>query len=244
MNSPDHDKLPGHVAIVMDGNGRWARQRGLPRTEGHRRGIQAVRKVVAGCARRNIARLTLFAFSTENWSRPKAEISTLFKLFAAGIRDNLKEMGENGVQVKFVGQLDRFGAELGVQMRRMEEETAANSSLLLTVALNYSGRWDIVNAVQRLAASGCDCTQVTEQLFERELAVPPADLVIRTSGEMRLSNFLLWQSAYAELHFCPSLWPDFAEDDLDAALADYAGRERRYGGIGTAALPEQEQACG
>ena len=240
MNS--RDKLPGHVAIVMDGNGRWARSRGLPRTEGHRRGIQAVRRTVEDCARRGIVRLTLFAFSTENWSRPQSEISILFKLFASGIRSNLEAMAENGVQVRFVGELERFGKGLNSQMRRMEEATAGNSSLLLTVALNYSGRWDIVNAVRRLAAAGCDLSQVTEQQFERELSVPPADLVIRTSGEMRLSNFLLWQSAYAELHFCPALWPDFGSGDLDAALTDYAGRERRYGGIDAEAWPEQ--VCG
>ena len=239
------DRTPGHVAIVMDGNGRWAQQRGLPRTEGHRRGIQAVRRTMEACVGRGVARLTLFAFSTENWSRPKSEINMLLKLFAAGIRSNLKAMGENGVQVNFVGQLDRFGDELGTQMRRMEDATAGNSSLLLAVALNYSGRWDIVNAVHRLAASGCDLAGIDQQRFERELSVPPADLVIRTSGEMRLSNFLLWQSAYAELHFCPTLWPDFGADDLDAALADYASRERRYGGIGRQE-PDwlEQQACG
>ena len=238
------DKLPGHVAIVMDGNGRWAQQRGLPRTEGHHQGVEAMRRIVEACLRRGIARLTLFAFSTENWSRPKNEINTLRKLFSSEIRNNLKSMRENGVQVKFVGQIDRFKEDLLGRMRKMEDVTADNSSLLLAIALNYSGRWDITNAVRQLAASGCDLKQLDQEQLESALAVPPVDLVIRTSGEMRLSNFLLWQSAYAELHFCPTLWPDFGPDDLDAALADYADRERRYGGIGASAALWPERVCG
>ncbi|MGI9347026.1 MAG: polyprenyl diphosphate synthase [Gammaproteobacteria bacterium] len=232
--SPPADNLPRHVAIIMDGNGRWAQQRCLPRHEGHRRGLAAARAVVRACARRHIPYLTLFAFSSENWQRPAAEVNALLSLFgeaAVSLRD---ELADNGVRVVFIGERERFSPLLRKTMSSMEKITAPGARLQLAVAVSYSGRWDITQAAQKIAEDGGD---FTEENFAHHLAtapMPEVDLLIRTGGERRLSNFMLWQAAYAELYFSLALWPDFGEEDLNAAIDDFAGRERRFGNIGEA----------
>lgn len=215
----------------MDGNGRWARQRRLPRPEGHRRGLNAARAVVRACAARNIPFLTLFAFSSENWSRPASEVEALLALFGEAGRNLGGELAENGVRICFVGDRERFPPRLQEAMDSLEESTAQGSRLRLTVAASYSGRWDIVQAARKIAQNGGD---FSEGNFERHLStesLPPVDLLIRTGGEHRISNFMLWQAAYAELYFSKELWPDFGADDFDAAADEYARRERRFGNV-------------
>ena len=230
-------EVPRHVAIVMDGNGRWAAAQGWPRSAGHRRGEAVARAVVRAAIERGIRFLTLFAFSTENWDRPQAEISFLFELLTYGVYKHCSELVDEGVEVSFIGDLTALPVRLRKVIETVRARTAGNQRLRLQIALNYSGRWDIVAAVRILARQGANLAELTEEELAGSLATanfPEPDLVIRTSGERRLSNFLLWQSAYSELHFCSAYWPDFDDSCLDRALDDYASRERRYGRIGTA----------
>jgi undecaprenyl diphosphate synthase len=236
MTTPEASP-PRHVAIIMDGNGRWARQRHLPRVAGHRVGARVVRRIVEDCARRNIGYLTVFAFSSENWRRPPDEVSLLMELFLRALRDEEMRLLENGIRLSVIGDRSALPARLQAAIAQVEAATAHCQGLHLTVATNYGGRWDIVQAAQALAARG---EPITESSLSATLAlahVPDPDLVIRTGGEQRISNFLLWQIAYSELFFTDRLWPAFDEAEYDRALAAYAQRQRRFG-----RTPEQVQA--
>ncbi len=228
--------LPRHIAITMDGNGRWAAARGLTRIAGHKAGLTPVRMCIEECARRGIEALTLFAFSSENWARPATEVAGLMGLFLEALDRELEEMHAKGVRVRFLGARQSLAVRLQARIAAAEERTAANQSLKLQVALSYGGRWDIVQAAQRLArecASGAlRPEEITEARFTGALSLaglPEPDLLIRTGGEQRVSNFLLWDLAYAELYFSRCLWPDFTVAELEAALQFFAGRERRFG---------------
>jgi undecaprenyl diphosphate synthase len=242
--SSNSQTLPRHIAIVMDGNGRWARSRRLPRTAGHKSGVDATRKVVRACVERGIEVLTLFAFSSENWQRPKSEVSTLLELFFSTLRREAGELARNGVQLRFIGDRSAFSSKLRREIDLAEGATSGPRNMLLNVAANYGGRWDITQAVRKLV---CECApqpdaqHITPEAIGAHLVtagVMEPDLFIRTGGEHRISNFLLWQLAYTELYFTDVLWPDFDEAALDAALASFAGRQRRYGRTG-----EQVQAA-
>lgn len=229
---------PRHVAIIMDGNGRWAQARGLPRTEGHRRGAGAVRAAVTGAVRLGITHLTLFGFSSENWRRPADEVSTLMGLLRVYLRRNLDELAREGVRLRVIGERDRFSEDIQALIQEAEQRTAGNSRLSLTVALNYGGRAEIVRAARRLALQVRDGTlepdAIDETRFEAELYapdMPDPDVLIRTSGELRISNFLLWQIAYSELLFMDVLWPDFTEDHLAEAVEAFHARDRRFGAV-------------
>jgi undecaprenyl diphosphate synthase len=228
---------PRHVAIIMDGNGRWAKARGKPRVFGHTRGVDAVRASLQACGERGIEYLTLFAFSSENWRRPADEVSTLMKLFVSALRREVNKLVELGVRVRVVGDVSAFDAELRREIAESEQKTERNAKLHLTICANYGGRWDIARAA-RLAADARAANgsgDLTEDDLERHLALsfaPDPDLLIRTGGERRISNFLLWQLAYSELHFTDVLWPDFDAAELDRALAWYATRQRRFGMTG------------
>jgi undecaprenyl diphosphate synthase len=229
---PQAGDVPRHVAIIMDGNGRWAQQRRLPRIAGHRRGAEAVRATVRACAERGIQYLTLFAFSSENWRRPAEEVALLMKLFKTALQNEVDKLHANGVRLKVVGDMSRFDPKLRKLMERGEELTAGNRGLTLTVAANYGGRWDVMQAMTRLVKERPGLAEVTEDLLSPYLAMshaPEPDLFIRTGGEQRISNFLLWQLAYTELYFTESLWPDFDAAALDRAIASYRSRERRFG---------------
>jgi undecaprenyl diphosphate synthase len=229
---PQAGEVPRHVAIIMDGNGRWAQRRRLPRIAGHRRGAEAVRATVRACAERGIAYLTLFAFSSENWRRPAEEVALLMKLFKSALQNEVDKLHANGVRVKVVGDTSRFDPKLRKLIERAEELTAANHALTLTIAANYGGRWDILQAVNRLVKERPSPDEINENLLSPYLAMgyaPEPDLFIRTGGEQRISNFLLWQLAYTELYFTESLWPDFDAAALDQAIASYRSRERRFG---------------
>jgi len=228
------------VAIVMDGNGRWAKARHLPRTIGHQRGRKAVRATIRAAMRFEIPVLTLFAFSSENWSRPSDEIDALMKLFVNALEKELDELDENGVRLGFIGDRERLDPEILRLMTAAEERTAGNDRLYLQIALSYGGRWDILQAARRLAERHAESPlplgepETLEAAFERGLSTagqPPVDLFIRTGGEQRLSNFLLWQSAYAELYFSDVLWPQFDESRFGEAVAWFAGRNRRFGRV-------------
>ena len=230
--------LPRHIGIIMDGNGRWAKARGLPRGEGHRRGVEAVRSAVRFAGRRGIRFLTLFSFSSENWSRPKDEIQGLFNLLRLFIRTDLDELKENDVRVRVIGERGSLPGDLRDLIEQAESETTGNGGLQLIVAFNYGARDEIVRAARRIAervARGeIGAEAVDHQSFERELdtaGLPDPDLILRTSGEKRISNFLLWQAAYAEFIFLPVLWPDFDDAQFEAALQEFVARERRYGGV-------------
>ena len=230
MSAADHSP-PQHVAIIMDGNGRWASRHQLPRAEGHQQGLIAARHIVRACAEHQIPHLTLFAFSRENWNRPATEVRALLALFADTAQTLGAELADNGVQVGFIGERARFPAVLRAAMSSLEKMTAAGNRLRVTVAVSYSGRWDILQAAQKIAAANGD---FSEDNFSRYLStndLPPIDLLIRTGGERRISNFMLWQTAYTELYFSPIMWPDFGADDFAAAIADYAARERRFGAL-------------
>jgi undecaprenyl diphosphate synthase len=232
-------KVPRHVAIVMDGNGRWARQRLLPRTVGHRAGVGAVRKIVEHCVKRGVEALTLFAFSSENWRRPEQEVSVLMELFLATLEKETERLYNNGVRLRIIGDRAAFPQALQQRMALAEAMTQNNTGLQLTIAANYGGRWDIVQAARALANEvQCGELRIAEITAERLQAclsladLPEPDLFIRTGGEQRISNFLLWQLAYTELYFTPTLWPDFDERAIDLAFEDYAGRQRRFGCTG------------
>ena len=233
---PESPRIPRHIAIVMDGNGRWAERRRRPRSFGHREGQKAVRAAIEFCRRRGVEALTLFAFSSENWNRPESEVGALMQLFLRALDREVDELHENQVRIAFVGDLSAFSPELRERMTRAMHKTAGNRALALNVAVNYGGRWDIADAARRAAIEVAAGRLRAEAIDETTLApfmslaeLPPVDLFIRTGGEMRISNFLLWQIAYAELWFTDALWPDVDATVLDAALAEYARRERRYG---------------
>ena len=228
--------IPEHLAIIMDGNGRWAQARGRPRIAGHRRGVEVVRRVVELCGKHEIPFLTLFAFSSENWNRPVEEVGLLTRLLVTSLDNEVQRLHDNGVRLKVIGDLAPFGSQIEEMITRAEEATQVNTALKLTIALNYGGRWDMLQAVQRIGiatASGeLDCVDVDEELISSYLSTatqPDPDLFIRTGGELRISNFLLWQLAYTELFFTDALWPDFDEKIFVAALEAYRVRQRRFG---------------
>ncbi len=228
---------PLHVGIILDGNGRWARARGLPRAAGHRRGAEVVRTVLRGCPELGIRYLTIYAFSSENWKRPADEVQDLMGLLRLYLRRELAELRRNGVCISFIGDRSRLSAEINGLITEAEETTRHNDTLTLTVALNYGGRQEILDTTRRIAEQvrdgKLDADELSEETFEKNLQtcdLPDLDLVIRTSGEQRLSNFLLWQSAYTELVFTPILWPDFTLEHLGRAIGEFQQRERRYGG--------------
>lgn len=232
-------RLPRHIAIIMDGNGRWAKQRFLPRTAGHRSGVGAVRRTVEYCLAKGIEALTLFAFSSENWRRPVTEVSLLMELFVASLERETQKLHENGVRLRVIGERSAFAPVLQNRIAASEELTRQNDRLHLVIAANYGGRWDILQAARRLAEQAergeLRASDIDTEMLESHLALaglPEPDLFIRTGGERRISNFLLWQLAYTELYFTPVLWPDFDEKALDQALEDYAGRQRRFGYTG------------
>jgi undecaprenyl diphosphate synthase len=221
------------VAIIMDGNGRWAERRRLPVAEGHRAGTTALRRTVEAAIDLGVETLVVYAFSTENWSRPAGEVDSLMDIFGETIERELPDLVRQGVRTRFIGRRDRASSELREQMERLEDQTAANDRLDLWVALDYGGRAELVEAARRLAESGIDSAEIDENLLRANLYapdLPDPDLLIRTSGELRISNFLLWQLAYSELVFVDTLWPDFGHAELEHALAAYARRRRRYGG--------------
>jgi len=223
------DRIPHHVAIVMDGNGRWATRRYLPRAAGHKKGVDALRACVRHCGERGVKVLTVFAFSSENWNRPAEEVSGLMELLAVALAREVSQLNLEGVQIHFVGDRTQLSDKVRAGLAQAEAATAGNQHLVFNICFNYGGRWDIAHAAARLTARG---EAITEQSLDGAMAlahVRDPDLLIRTGGERRLSNFLLWQAAYSELYFSDKLWPEFDAGALDEALADYAARERRFG---------------
>ncbi len=231
----DLARLPRHIAVIMDGNGRWARQRQLPRVVGHRAGIEAVRDTVEACARLGIEVLTLYAFSRENWKRPNDEVQTLMALLQEYLARERHLLFEHGIRLRPIGRLDDLPAAVRAELRKLMQATESHRGLQFNIALSYSGRTEIVDACRRLFAEGLGADDVDEAAFAARLYTagqPDPDLLIRTSGELRVSNFLLWQIAYAEIWVTPTLWPDFRRRHLFEAILDYQSRERRYGGLG------------
>jgi undecaprenyl diphosphate synthase len=231
------ERLPAHVAVIMDGNGRWAAQRHLPRVEGHRAGTEAVRETVETGARLGLEVLTLYAFSIENWKRPAAEVSTLMVLLKRYLRSELETLLKNDIRFQVIGRMEELASDIQQELHRAIERTAANRGMLFNIALNYGGRAEIVDAARRAMQSGLRPEQLDEEQFARFLYTagqPDPDLLIRTSGEMRVSNYLLWQIAYAEIYVTDTLWPDFRRRHLLEAVLAYQKRERRYGGISAA----------
>jgi undecaprenyl diphosphate synthase len=230
---------PDHIAIVMDGNGRWAEQRKRPRNLGHQAGLKALKKTAEHCARSGVKTLTVFAFSSENWQRPKQEVTRLMELFLRALDREVKNLHQNGIRLTFIGDRGQFPPEIQERMDAAEELTRNNDGMILNVAANYGGRWDIVQAARRaidsVSGGRLEAAALDEETFAGFLStaeLPEPDLLIRTGGEMRISNFLLWQCAYSEMYFTPVLWPDFDADQLDQALAAYRSRERRFGRTG------------
>jgi undecaprenyl diphosphate synthase len=243
---PENRAVPRHVAIIMDGNGRWAKQRLLPRVAGHRKGVEAVRGVVRTCLERGVEFLTLFAFSSENWRRPADEVSILMDLFLRALEQEVAKLDENGIRFRVIGDTSRFDPRIRELIAAGEARTAANTRLCLSIAANYGGRWDVAQAARRYFALNPQALHDAEGLDPEALApflamafAPEPDLFIRTGGEQRISNFLLWQLAYTELYFTDLLWPDFDQAALDSAIAWYRERERRFG-----RTSEQVQAAG
>ncbi len=235
--------VPRHIAIIMDGNGRWAKKRLMPRIAGHKRGVEMIREMSRACARRGVEYLTLFAFSSENWRRPEEEVSLLMDLFRYALQHEVRNLHESRVRLKVIGDLSRFDPQLVQLIQYSEQMTAGNTGLTLTVAANYGGRWDVLQAVARLLAQRPELAgqPLSEEMLAPYLTMhyaPEPDLFIRTGGEQRVSNFLLWQLAYSELYFTPTLWPDFNEAALELAITSYQQRERRFG-----RTSEQLEAC-
>jgi undecaprenyl diphosphate synthase len=220
---PARADLPRHIGIIMDGNGRWARQRHLPRIAGHRAGVRVIRPVMEACHQAGVHILTLYAFSTENWQRPRTEVSALMKLFGDTIDREVGELHENGVQIRVFGDRSRLSPSLQAKVSQAETLTANDTSAILNVAINYGGRGEIVAAIRQLAGSGADLRTLD--------GLPDPDLIVRTAGELRISNFLLWQAAYAELYVTDTLWPDFGESAIHDALYDFSCRERKFGAV-------------
>ncbi len=239
MPTPEVSAVPGHVCVIMDGNGRWAKKRLMPRSVGHRKGVDATRRAVEFFARAGASHLTLFAFSSENWKRPADEVGNLMELFMESLRQYTRELDQKQIRIRFIGDKTCFSEALQQQIAATEAETAANTRMTLNVAANYGGQWDIANACREIALRveageiGVDSIDANE--FSRHLSLsdsPDPDLFIRTGGERRISNFLLWQLAYTEFYFCDTLWPDFDEPQMQAALEEYSRRQRRYGRTG------------
>ena len=234
INMTGELKIPRHLAIIMDGNGRWAEERGLSRVKGHQEGANAVRRTVEAAAKLGIRSLTLFAFSSENWKRPQYEVSALMELFAFSLKKETSQLHKNNIKAKVIGDISRFSSSLQKSIKNLEEVTQHNTGLELNIAANYGGRWDILEASKKIYArifSG-EITQndVNEEYFSKQLSLPTdIDLLIRTGGEQRISNFLLWQCAYSEFYVTNLLWPDFDENELKKAIAFFSGRERRFG---------------
>ena len=233
---PEYNAVPRHVAIIMDGNGRWATSRHLPRVAGHAKGVDAVRATVEACARRGVEFLTLFAFSSENWRRPADEVSVLMRLFISALEREVTQLQKNGIRLRVIGELSAFEPRLRELVSQAEARTAGNRRMTLTVAANYGGRWDILQAVRAALCERPELAQhpelLREEAIDRHLAMayaPEPDLFIRTGGEQRVSNFLLWQLAYTELYFTDAYWPDFDAAALDRAIESFAARERRFG---------------
>ena len=230
--------LPKHIAIIMDGNGRWAKARGLPRTDGHRQGAKNLERILTALEKRDVHYLTLYAFSTENWKRPKEEVDTLMRLFEEYLSHDIAELDKKDVRIHFIGRKERFSPTLQKKMRELEEKTLKNKAFHLILALDYGARDEILRAAQKFAqdvlSKKTNVSELTETTFSSYLDtedLPDPDLLIRTSGEQRISNFLLWQLAYTEMYFTPVSWPDFSEKELDAALEAFADRNRRFGNV-------------
>lgn len=247
VSIPESSDAPQHLAIIMDGNGRWATRRMLPRTAGHARGVQAVRRVVEACGRRGVKFLTLFAFSSENWRRPQEEVSLLMRLFVQTLEKEVVKLEKQGVRLRVVGDLAAFEPHLRELIAAAEERTRHNDTLHLTIAANYGGRWDILQAMRTLLRDNPQLAQEPDALVEQQLTqhlsmswAPEPDLFIRTGGEQRISNFLIWQLAYTELYFTDDYWPEFGAKELDAAFKWYRSRERRFGRT-SAQLAEQSK---
>ena len=230
---PPAGEVPRHIAIIMDGNGRWAKKRFMPRVAGHKRGVETVREIIRACVERGVTYLTLFAFSSENWHRPKEEVTFLMQLFLRALEEEVAKLHENGIRFRVIGDLSRFDPQIVSLIQRGEALTAANARLTLTIAANYGGRWDILQAIEKMLAARPDKRAgFTEQDLATHLALnygPEPDLFIRTGGEQRVSNFLLWHLAYSEFYFTDTLWPEFDTAALDLAIASYRRRERRFG---------------
>ncbi len=228
-------KVPQHVAIVMDGNGRWAENQGLARTEGHRMGVEVTRTIVQTCLKKNISVLSLFAFSRENWARPNQEVGFLMQLFEMALEQSVPSLNENGVRIQFIGDRSQLSSALCIQMAAAEKLTQQNTRLIVNVAVNYTGRWDILQAAKKVVASALDgktgLTEIDESFkgFLSTDGLPDPDLLIRTSGEQRISDFFLWQIAFTEFYFTDIKWPEFTEEEFERALEVYHCRERRYG---------------
>ncbi len=225
-------KLPKHVAVIMDGNGRWAKARMLPRLAGHKKGVETVRNIVQCAGEQGIAHLSLFAFSSENWNRPEQEVEGLTSLFMTALTNEVQALKEAGVRLRMIGDTTRFSKDIQGKIEEAELLTASEHVLNLNVCVNYGGRWDIVNACKRIVEQGISSDQISEEKFSEFVQIPDAgevDLLIRTGGESRISNFFLWQSAYSELYFTSVLWPDFSKEDFIDALTWYSDRERRFG---------------
>ena len=233
LSIPDTTRIPRHIAVIMDGNGRWAKQRFMPRVAGHQRGVEALREVVKACRELGVEYLTVFAFSSENWRRPADEVSFLMSLFLKMLEREAAKLHQNNIRLKIIGDRSRFDDELKQTMRDAEQLTASNSALTLTIAANYGGRWDVMQAVKAMLKEHPQLAQTfTEenlQLYFSMSGAPEPDLFIRTGGEQRISNFMLWQLAYTELYFTDTLWPAFDRNELGAAIASYQQRERRFG---------------
>jgi undecaprenyl diphosphate synthase len=228
----DKSRVPRHVAIIMDGNGRWAKNQGKERIFGHSHGVESVRAALKAATRSGVEFLTLYAFSTENWNRPKEEVDALMNLLVQTIVGELPELDENQVRLHAIGDLDKLPPDCHSELKRAIQHTSQHNRVNLILALNYSARWEIINAVKRVVAEGYKKDDIDDDLFASKLstaAFPDPELLIRTSGEERISNFLLWQIAYAELYFTDTLWPDFREEDFFAAIVDFQSRERRFG---------------
>ena len=234
--SIDTKKLPAHIAIIMDGNGRWAKQKGLFRVAGHEEGTKAVREVVEGCAELGVKNLTLYAFSTENWNRPKLEVDTLMKLLVSSLKKEIKTLQDNNIRLNSIGNISNLPKKAQRELQDVIDKTSSNSHMTLTLALSYGSREELTNCIRQIAdkvksgelkSNEVDESVINEHLYTRE--IPDVDLLIRTSGEQRISNFLLWQIAYAELYFTKILWPEFRKDNLYEAIYNYQNRERRFG---------------
>ncbi|MFZ9036641.1 MAG: isoprenyl transferase [Gammaproteobacteria bacterium] len=239
MASQSQASIPEHVCVIMDGNGRWAKKRLMPRAYGHRKGVETTRLAVEYFARVGVRHLTLFAFSSENWNRPAEEVSSLMELFMESLRQYTPELHKQQVRLRFIGERSSFSTDLQQQINQAEAETGDNKSMVLNIAANYGGHWDIVSAcravAQQVQQGVLDPGQIDDRVFAAQLSLadtPDPDLFIRTGGERRISNFLLWQLAYTEFYFCDTLWPDFSEIEMADALAEYARRQRRYGKTG------------
>lgn len=233
-NIPNTNSLPKHIAIIMDGNGRWAERRGLPRQDGHSAGVTRIRTIIECLADHNVKYLTLYSFSTENWSRPKEEVQFLFKLLEKALREETPELHRKGVKITHIGHLEPLPDSLQDAIRQAEELTRDNTTMTCNVAFNYGGRAEILDAVCRIIEDRVSSKDITEGLFNGYLhtaGMPDVDLIIRTGGELRISNFLMWQSAYSEFYFTRVLWPDFGKKELERALSAYSQRKRRFGGL-------------